>query len=56
MQEPLLDFMWIALAFVRSAPPLGNSRQREQPNEQREQALPKTRRHNGPALMTRRKS
>lgn len=36
MQEPLLDFIWIALAFVLSAPLLADSRRREQPEEQRE--------------------
>jgi hypothetical protein len=35
MHDPLLDFIWIALAFVLSAPLLADSRRREQPKEQR---------------------
>jgi hypothetical protein len=36
MHEPLLDFIWIALAFVLSAPLLADHRRRDQPKEQRE--------------------
>lgn len=36
MHEPLLDFIWIALAVVLSAPLLADHRRSEQPNEQPE--------------------
>jgi hypothetical protein len=36
MHEPLLDFIWIALAFVLSAPLLADRRRRELPSKQRE--------------------
>ena len=38
MHEPLLDFIWIALAFVLSAPLLADQRRREQAKEQLERA------------------
>lgn len=38
MHEPLLDFIWIALAFVLSAPLLADSRRCEQAKEQLERA------------------
>lgn len=38
MQDPILDFIWIALAFVLSAPLVANSRRRVQLKEQRERA------------------